>query len=541
MGIVVLTQIFDTIFMFTRLDTPLMHESADTLFDIRDYGATGDGEHHDTDAIQSALDDCAASGGTVYVPAGDYLSAPLTVSDQTTLHVAAGATLRFVRDASVFPTVTSRWEGWNQVGFHPCLWITDAATVEITGRGTIDGQGDYWWGFYDVPTEELPEALAERIAEFHTQNDKQDDVSSFTLRPPLFQISRSENVTVSGVTLRNSPFWNTHIVYSKNVTFHDVNIENPAHAPNGDGIDIDSSQHVRISDTYINAGDDAICIKSGKNKEGRDIGRPASQITVTNCTIEAGHGGIVIGSEMSGDVRDVVVNNCTFTDTDRGIRIKTKRGRGGVVEDLRFGSIVMRRVACPFVINGYYFTDIDDDPVPTNEGTPMVKNVHFHDITARNVESAGFLAGLPEQHFAGITFSNVDIDATRPLDTTDLNPAMADNYEQRHGFFCKSLADLSLSTVRIRTADDPVFTFEECGSVTIDGLWTQSSQQSPIIRAENVDTTVIRGYNDLQSEGEILHVGGPETDLVSVADTTDTLTDWVVVDDDAGDVQIETP
>ena len=465
--------------------------------DVREYGAAGDGEQRDTDALQAALDECAGDGGTVTVPPGEYLTGPLTVGDATTLELQAGATLSFARDHEAFPAVESRWEGWNQTGFHPCLRVEDAENVEITGRGTVDGQGDYWWQFYGVDDEELPASLRERLDDFAEQNDKADDVSSFTLRPPLFQVSRSENVSVSGITLRNSPFWNTHVVYSDNVTIHDVNIENPPDSPNGDGIDIDSSRYVRISDTYINAGDDAICIKSGKDEEGQEIGRPASGITVTNCTVEAGHGGVVIGSEMSGDVRDVVVSNCTFTDTDRGIRIKTQRGRGGVVEDLRFDTIVMRRVACPFTVNGYYFMDIDSDPIPVDESTPMVRNVSYSNITARNVETAGFFAGLPERRFGGFSFSNVEIDATRPTDATDLSPAMADGFEQRHGMFCKSIDDISFSNVEIRTADSPAVAFEDTGAVSIDGLRSPAEQASPVVDAKDVDGPFLRVDDDL--------------------------------------------
>jgi len=485
-------------------------------FDVTAYGATGDGDERDTEALQSALDACAGSGGTVTVPPGEYLTGPLRVGDDTTLDLQAGATLSFVRDHEAFPSMASRWEGWNKTGFHPCLLVDEAENVEITGRGTVDGQGDYWWDFYGVDDRDLPESLAERLAEFAEANDKDDDVSSFTLRPPLFQVYRSEDVSVSGITLKNSPFWNTHVLYSKNVTISDVNIENPHDAPNGDGIDIDSSRFVRISDTYINAGDDAICIKSGKNEEGRRVGEPASQITVTNCTIEAGHGGVVIGSEMSGDVRDVTVSNCTFTDTDRGIRIKTQRGRGGVVEDLRFDTIVMRRVACPFTMNGYYFMDIDSDPVDVDEGTPMVRNVSFSDITARDVESAGFLAGLPERRFENLSFSDVEIDATRSLDATDLDPAMADNYDQRHGFFCKSVDDVSFENVRLRAADAPAMAFEDTGSVLVDGVRATGDQSSPVVDAAEVDELLVRNCDGQDVEGSFLRVDPQGTRRVSL-------------------------
>jgi len=470
-----------------------MEDTENTQFDVRAYGASGDGSSRDTGAIQAALDDCQENGGRVIVPSGEYLTAPLVVGDDTTLHLEAGATLQFVGDFEAFPSVESRWEGWDQVGFHPCLWIKDAENVTITGSGMIDGGGEYWWNFYERPDEELPDGLVDRLAEFDERNDKQDDVSSFTLRPPLFQIYGSSDVTVSGVTLQNSPFWNTHLVDSKDVTIHDVAIENPAEAPNGDGIDIESSTSVRLSDTYINAGDDAICLKSGKDEEGRERARPAEQITVTNCTVEAGHGGVVIGSEMSGDVRDVTVSNCTFRDTDRGIRIKTTRGRGGVVEDLRFDTIVMRNVACPFVINGYYFTDIDSDPEPVGETTPMVRHIHFSDITARNVESAGFLAGLPEQFFEDVTFSNVEIDATRDLSATDLRPAMADNYEQQHALFCKSVGDISFDDVTIRTPGTTAMQFEETGPISLHRLRVGDQVGSPVVSASGVETLQVSG------------------------------------------------
>ena len=473
---------------------------------VLEFGAAGTGEDLDTEALQSALDNCADRGGTVVIPTGDYLTGPLVVGDDTTVELEAGARLLFARDHELFPAFEGRWEGWNQTGFHPCFLIEDAENVAVTGRGTIDGQGEYWWQFYDAPSERLPESLTETLDGFRTRNAKSDDVSSFTLRPPLFQVSNSTNISVSGITLRNSPFWNTHVVYSDDITIHDIRIENPPDAPNGDGIDIDSSRYVRISDTYINAGDDAICIKSGKNEEGRRVGAPASQITVTNCTVEAGHGGVVVGSEMSGDVRDVTVSNCTFTDTDRGIRIKTQRDRGGVVEDLRFESIVMRRVACPFTINGYYFMDIDSDPIPVDEGTPMVRNIHYSDITAREVESAGFFAGLPEARFENVSLTNVEIDATRSLDATDLSPAMAENYTQRHGFFCKSIGDVSLTNVRIRTADEPVLTFEDSGRVDIDTLRTESDQNPPTIDATGVDELLIRNCDVHDTEDPFIHL-----------------------------------
>lgn len=498
------------------------------LFDIREYGATGDSDTTDTEAIQAALD-ASTAGGTTYVPPGTYRTGPLRIGSQTTLRLEAGATLQFVRDFRAFPTVESRWEGWDQVGFHPCLFVKEAETVEITGRGTIDGSGSYWWQLRDTAPKDRPEELQHRLVAFEEHNAYHDDVSSFTTRPPLLQVYDSENVSISGVRLRNSPFWNTHIVYSEDVTIHDVRIENPPDAPNGDGIDIDSSVFVRVSDTFIDAGDDAICIKSGKDEQGRAVDAPAENITVTNCTIKHGHGGIVIGSETAGDVRHVVVSNCTFSDTDRGVRIKSQRGRGGVVEDLRFDTIVMRGVVCPFVINGYYFTDINSEPESVGEGTPTVRNVHFHHITAHDAASAGFMAGLPEQPFSGISLTDVRIDATRSLDETNIDPAMAYNYEPTHGLFCISLADISCTDVYIRTADGPALTAAETESLRIDGLYVADEEPSPTIQVNNVEDVRISGCSP--SDGTFLRASGKETRRLSLSGNHGDLTEQLVIDE----------
>ncbi|MFB6138300.1 MAG: glycoside hydrolase family 28 protein [Halobacteriaceae archaeon] len=476
--------------------------------DVTEYGAVGDGETDDTQALQSALHECADSGGRVVVPPGEYLTAPLVLGDDTTLAVEAGARVAFVQDFSAFPDAESRWEGWDQVGFHPCLRVDGAENVRIEGGGTVDGQGAYWWDLVATDEDDWPAGLAERVAAFRERNEHADDVSTFTLRPPLLQISASENVSVTGVTLRDSPFWNTHVVYSTDVTLTDLTVLNPPSAPNGDGIDVDSSRHVRISDCYIDAGDDAICLKSGKDEPGREVGEPCAQITVTNCTVEAGHGGVVIGSEMSGDVRDVTVTNCTFTGTDRGIRIKTQRGRGGVVEDLRFSNVQMRDVVCPFVVNGYYFMDIDGEPAPVDETTPDVRNVTVSHVTARNVASAAFLAGLPEHRFSNLVFEDVDIEATRTFEPGAPDPSMAEGYRPTHGVFAKSLGEVTFRDVRIETRAGPAFRVEETDAVTLDGLTVVGDGASPAVETRDVGETTLADCD----------AGGRETLLAQAGD-----------------------
>jgi len=442
-------------------------------YDVTDYGATGDGTTDDTDAVQGAIEDCAAAGGgTVHLPAGEYVIEPVFLRDDVTLHLDGGATLlasEAIHDYSAMEGRRTGGEDERERTVAAPISGQGVENVGITGRGTIDGQGQVWWDAKAAG--KLPE---------HG-------------RPRLINLYDCENVLIRDVTIRDSPNWNIHPVYCENVTVDNVSIDSPAGSPNTDGINPESCRNVHISNCHVTVGDDCITIKSGSGEAARRVGAPCENITVTNCTMEAGHGGVVIGSEMSGDVRDVTVTNCSFRDTDRGVRIKTQRGRGGVVEDVRVADVVMRRVACPFTINGYYFTDIDSEPEPVTEATPMVRNVHYSNVSARDVESAGFFAGLPEQRFENVTFSNVEIEATRSLDATDLSPVMADGYEQRHGLFCKSIGEIAFEDVRISTADGPAMTFEETDRVTVEGLRVTARQDPPVVAADGVGELLVGG------------------------------------------------
>ncbi len=424
------------------------------MFNVLDYGAAGDGQTLDTAALQAAIEACSrAGGGTVYVPAGRYITGSLFLKSHITLYLDAGATLLGSQNAADYPVVVNRWEGVSRETHAPLIGGDDLTHIAILGRGTVDGRGAYWWD------------LHRRHALNHP-------------RPRLIAFSRCTNVIIEGITCTNSPSWTIHPYACDNVTVDKVTIVNPADSPNTDGINPESCRNVHIANCLIDVGDDCITIKSGTEEEGRDRLLPCENLTITNCTMVHGHGGVVIGSEMSGGVRRVVISNCVFVGTDRGIRLKSRRGRGGVVEDIRVTNVVMTDVMCPFIINLFYgcgawgTAKIEDrSPWPVDEGTPRVRRVHFSDISARNVRyAAAFLYGLPEMPVEEITFSNVDI--SMALDAEAGVPAMAPNLEpmRRAGFWAANVRHLRLHNVTIADHLGPAMRLQNAADIEVNGF-----------------------------------------------------------------------
>ena len=413
-----------------------MHTLDDTL--VTDTLATA--------TLQAAIDDAAAAGGgTVVVPAGTHRTGALRLRSHVELHLEAGAVLQFVPDPALYPPVDARWEGAPATIHSPCLYAAGETDVAITGFGTVDGGGAAWWDTF--------------------RNDRE---SLAHPRPTLVGLHDCERVTVRDVRLTNSPSWTVHPLRCDGVTITNVVIVNPPDSPNTDGIDPESCRNVRISDCHIDVGDDCVVIKAGTERDPERI--PCENIAITNCTMVHGHGGVVIGSEMSGGVRDVVISNCVFEGTDRGIRIKARRGRGGVVEDVRVTNVVMRGVMCPFVINPFYFCGpdgkephvADRSPHPVDDSTPVFRRIHLAHVTARDVHAAaGYLYGLPEQPLTDVTLDDVTI--SYAADAVPGYPAMADGVPEmrRAGLHLGFVADSDLSRVRIEGCDGPGLVVEE--------------------------------------------------------------------------------
>lgn len=415
------------------------------MYNITDYGALRDSPVLNTTAIAEAI--AAASrdgGGTVHVPAGTFRTGAVLLRSNIELHLSPGAVLSFSTDPEDYPSVESRWEGVKRQVHASCIYAEDAVNISITGSGTLEGNGAPWWDKHRNHPEELEYP-----------------------RPTLIGFNKCSRVTIKDVTLLNSPSWTVNPICCSNVTIDNISILNPADSPNTDGINPESCSGVRISNCNIDVGDDCIAIKAGTEDTEERI--PCENITITNCTMLHGHGAVVLGSEMSGDIRNVTISNCVFKQTDRGIRMKSRRGRGGTIEDIRVSNIVMEDVICPFTLNLYYFCGPrgkekyvwDKNPYPITVETPMFRRIHFANITARNVHAAaGFLYGLAEQYVSEITFTNIDISMAK--DAVPGHPDMMTGIENMNnrGFFLGNVRDVRFQQVTVENHEGPAFYIE---------------------------------------------------------------------------------
>jgi polygalacturonase len=410
-----------------------------------DFGATGDGHTLDTLALQAVIDACAArGGGTVHISSGRYLTGALFFRDNLTLHLEAGATLLGSQDPADYPVTSNRWEGMEQLTYAPLIAGNELKNIAITGRGTIDGQGEFWWRAFNDKTLAHP-------------------------RPRLIGFADCHNVLIEGITLTNSPAWTVNPVRCENVNIRGLTIINPPDSPNTDGINPDSCRFVRISDCYVSVGDDCIAIKAGTQHEHPGLRATCRDIAITNCTLARGHGGVVIGSEMSGDVRNVTISNCVFIGTDRGIRLKSRRGRGGVVEDVRVSNLIMEAVLCPFTMNLYYHCGARGDPVvldknrrPVDDGTPRFRRIHISHVSAVDVKiAAGFLYGLAEMPLEDISFSDITVSLSASAEPG--YPELADDIPSmsQAGFFIRNARRLRFEHVEVTGQSGPAFDMDD--------------------------------------------------------------------------------
>lgn len=416
---------------------------------IREYVQYSQEETNWTESFRKAVEDIEANGGgTLFVPAGTYPTRSIELKSNMTLYLDNGSELFFLDDIENYEMIEGSFEGITRMMYKPCIYMKQANNVVIKGEGKINGNGRAWW---------------ERIW----------DRSLNEARPCLIYFERCDCIKIENVYLTNSPAWTVHPLFSTNVVVHGVTIYNPSDSPNTDGINPDACKNVRISDCLIDVGDDCIAIKSGV--EQSLVLEPCENITITNCNMVHGHGGVVIGSEASGDVRNVTVSNCVFQDTDRGIRLKTRRRRGGKMEKLTFSNIIMDRVMCPFVFNMYYFCGklgkepwvSDPNPAPVDEGTPVIRDININNMTVVNATScAGVMAGLPEQFVENIRFSNCTISMTAT--GKKATPAMMARLEpmEAGGFVIRNAKDIVFNNVKLLGVQGEAFMIDEVSKVT---------------------------------------------------------------------------
>jgi len=421
-----------------------------TLYNIMDFGAKGDGVNNDTYAIQSAISS-APDFATIVIPEGTYYVSPLFLKNNITLDLKKGATLLGNIDRRNYPIIPAytkmsngerldigSWEGVPQDIFATIITGIFVENVNIIGEGIIDANASNsdWWDF----------PLTKEGGAY---------------RPRGIYINRGINIGIQGITVKNTPSWNVHPIYCENVKIIDLYLESDKDSPNTDGCNPESCNNVEILGVNFSVGDDCIAIKSGKMHEGMNSPVVCQNLVIRNCHMAYGHGAVVLGSEISGGIRNLSVTQCYFEHTDRGLRIKTRRGRGrnSVIDNVIFDNIYMNHVLSPLTINMFYnCVDLDKhseyvwskEKLPIDERTPFLGDFKFQNIKADNVHVAsGYFYGLPEEPINSVTIENVEFNITN--DAQMGKPAMMEHLEpmKQQGIIAHNINKLIIRNTKI--------------------------------------------------------------------------------------------
>ena len=442
------------------------------LLNVCSYGVVGDGKTNNPQNIAKVIEIAAQmGGGTIYFPPGEYVTGTIELRDNMTLYLDSGAVILGSENPEDYPMITKEaLKGYNREGHSGLIKAFKCKNVTIKGHGVVDGRGEKWW-----------------------KNPKNEH------RPRAIQPIMCDNVLIDGITIRNSAMWTVHPVCCNNVTINGITIKNPADSPNTDGINPESCSNVHISNCTIDVGDDCLTLKSGTEDDLLQKQYACENIVVTNCTMLNGHGGVVIGSEMSGGVRNVTISNCVFSGTDRGIRIKTRRKRGGCIEDVIISNILMDKVLVPFVINGYYQcggASPDDmslfslEKLPVSDNTPVIRNINISNIRAKNVTaSAGYIYGIPEQPVEGLTLSNYSVEMLDTDGELKDKPIMAFHVQKTkgEGIFCANIKNSVFRDISVKVINGCGMEFENAEDVRVYGLHTDGTDTPNVVKnSENV-------------------------------------------------------
>ena len=427
---------------------------------ILKYGAKPDGITLNTKSINDAINASnKTGGGVVLIPRGLWLTGPIELKSNVNLHLQRDAFLNFTSDFTQYKLIETNWEGLRAVRNQSPISATNATNIAITGFGIIDGSGDAW---RMVKRDKLSDSQWKKLQERGgvLSDDKKiwyPSASSFEgskiknsfaltpgktvadyenikdfLRPNLLVLARCKNILLEGVTFQNSAAWNLHPLMSEHITIRGVMVKNPWYGQNGDGLDLESCKNVVVENSVFDVGDDGICIKSGRDVQGRERGMPTENVLIRNSTVYHAHGGFVIGSEMSGGARNIIVENCSFIGTDIGLRFKTTRGRGGVVENIFIRNINMKDIPGEAILFDMYYEA--KDPIvlagerreppkveikPVTAETPVFQNIYIKNVAVDGAEKAIYVRGLPEMNVKNIVMEDMVIQAKTGLDMTE--------------------------------------------------------------------------------------------------------------------------
>ncbi|REA60902.1 glycoside hydrolase family 28 protein [Dyadobacter luteus] len=459
---------------------------------ITAFGAVGDGHTLNTKAINEAISTISKKGGgVVLVSPGLWITGPVVLKSNVNLHIQESATLLFTTDKTQYGLVEGSYEGKSAARNESPISGLNLENIAITGKGVVDGNGDAWRAVHKsqltesewkekvasggvlkddgktwYPSEQFKQASVQNKSMLLTPGTTPKDFAHMKdfLRPNLVVLNNCKKVLLEGVTFQNSGAWCLHPLMCEDLTMRNVRVKNPDYAHNGDGMDIESCKNFLIEGCVLDVGDDAICIKSGKDEEGRKRGKPTENGVIRNNIIYKGHGAFVIGSEMSGGARNIFIENCTFMGTDKGLRFKSVRGRGGLVENIYARNIFMRDIVQEAIFfDMYYFVKFATDGVRdmspvVNEGTPVFRNMQFENIVCNGAQKGVFIRGLPEMPIRNITMKNMTLSADKGIELTDADQISFDNVQLITKqvspiIFSDNSTNISLSGIKYDSSD----------------------------------------------------------------------------------------
>ncbi len=460
---------------------------------ITSFGAKGDGLFLNTQSINKTIEAVSQKGGgVVLIPSGLWLTGPIELKSNVNLHIKRDAILQFTADFNQYKLVQGNWEGQPAWRNQSPISGVNLQNIAITGAGIIDGNGGAWrmvkkdkltetqWktlvasggivradGKMWYPSEKTVKGSNTKnagVIEAGKTAADYEDIKDF-LRPNLVVLTGCKKVLLEGVTFQNSPAWNLHPLLCEDLTLRNLQVKNPWFAQNGDGVDVESCKNVLIEGSTFDVGDDGICIKSGRDEAGRKRGVPTENVIIRNNVVYHAHGGFVIGSEMSGGAKNIWVYNCSFIGTDIGLRFKTTRGRGGVVENIYVNNINMIDIPGEAILFDMYYAAVDPVPlagekreaiktitVPVTEATPQFKNFYIKDVVANGAEKAIFFRGLPEMNIKDIHLENVTIQSKKGIEIIEAS-------------------NIFLKNVNVITDDtNPIVRVQNGSNININGL-----------------------------------------------------------------------
>jgi polygalacturonase len=490
---------------------------------LTDFGAVSGGQVLCTQAFADAIDAVSRKGGgKVIVPAGIWLTGPVILKSNLEIFTESGALVVFSTNKDLYPLVETSFEGLNTWRCISPVYGKDLENIAFTGKGVWDGAGDAWrfvkkskltedqWkklvasgGYVNdrgnewYPSLQFKNAMAKADMNVPTNLKNKEDFEAIRdfLRPVMVSIINCKRVLLDGPTFQNSPAWCIHPLMVEDLTVRNITVKNPWYSQNGDGIDIESCKNVALSNSNFDVGDDAICIKSGKDKTGRDRGIPCENIVIKNCIVYHGHGGVTVGSEMSGGVRNMHVSGCSFLGTDVGLRFKSNRGRGGIVENIFMSGIQMVNIPAQAISFDLYYMGksasemIEDGDqqviaagIPVTEETPVFRNISIRDITCKGALQAIFLQGLPEMNLQNIKLENILMEADK-------------------GVTCIDADQVKISGLKLTTKKVPVMEFVNSRNITVENLTLNSTSGNSIsVNGNRTQNIYLKGIDNKSLE-----------------------------------------